>query len=74
MDCKRTCLVEGTNEKTTKQCDAIPKVRQELFSNSEDDTTLQVTKRQRTREELDTSRSMHWKSLQEPIASDDDDH
>ena len=66
-------MAEGTNEKNTKWCDAIPKARHELLSNSEDDTSLKVTKKQRTREEMDTSQSMHWKSLQEPIPSNDDD-
>ena len=49
------CMAEGTNEKTTRRYDAIPKARHELFSNSKDDTSLQVTKQQQTREEMDTS-------------------
>ena len=67
MDCKGTCTAEGTNEKTTKRYDAMPKACHELFS-------LQVTKQQGTRKEMGTSQSMHWKLLQEPIPSDDDDH
>ena len=69
---ERVQLKEQTKE-TNKQYEDIPKACHELVSNSDDDTSSQMTKRQWTREEMETSCSLLWKPLQEPIPSDDDD-
>ena len=58
-------------KKASKQYEAIPKARHELFSDSEDDTSLPSTKQQKTITDFEVSCTHHWKALQETIHSND---
>ena len=57
-------------KKASKQYDAIPKARHEVFRNSKDDN-LPSTKQQKTITDFEASCTHHWKALQETIHSND---
>ena len=59
-------------KKATKDVDAMPCARHELFSDSNEDQSLRASKHPKASAELEASQSLHWQNLQNPITSDNE--
>ena len=51
----------------TKDQDAMPCARQELFSDSNEDQSLRTSKHPKTSAELEASHSLDWQNLQKQL-------
>ena len=61
-------------KKVSKELDTIPQARHELFSDSDEEQHLRVSKWPKTAAELEASCSLHWHNLQKQIASDEEEN